>query len=110
MSRSPPTTEAKARLARLRFKQQTTKRARIDLLLQPLIAAALKGPFVRHLAVNERAGLIQFRFAGRRVQYWVGTRKLLVSNAIASTVYIDYQPDQLVRDVAVTNPNCAFNL
>ena len=80
------------------------------MMMPTLMAAAIKGPFVRRLTCNSKTGCIQFRYAGRSVQYWVGAKKLLVKNAVGCTVYNDYTADQFAREVTATNPNNGFKL
>ena len=107
---SPMTPEARQRLNRRRFREQSYKRQRIDMLIPTLLAAAIKGPFVRHLTCNNKSGCIQFRYAGRHVQYWIGVKKLLVKSNNSCTVYNDYTADQFARDVIAANPNHSFKL
>jgi len=102
--------QARERLDAFRWSMKAERKHRIDTSFDWLVETAADNPHVRDLKHNRNTGMLQFRYSGRRVQYWIGKQVLVVMNAIGRTVYTEYISNHLYRDLRDRNPNEVFKV
>ena len=93
-----------------RLARQQKRAARIAAYMTYLADMVSQCSHARDMRMHLSNGCLSFRYSGRSVQYWVGTETLVIKNAVSSTVYKDFPPNDLVAMLQDNNPNNAFKV
>ncbi len=106
------TPSVRYKLDNLRTQQQTAKRERIGKYLVPFADLALECPHARGVKYDTKTGMLAFKYADRRVTYWLGAEKLMVFGISSNTytVYNDFTADDFHTAIAYGNPDTTFKL
>ena len=106
------TPSVRYKLDNLRTNRQITKRMRIDEHLVPLVELIAGSQYARRTKVDSKTGLLAFKYADRRVMYWIGAEKLMIFGIGVNTytVYDNFTADDFRTAMLANDPTTSFKL
>lgn len=104
MSSKTVTSSVRYKLDNLRTNKQSERRTRIHVHLIPLAEMVMENNNSTNIKYDTKSGMLTFKYKGRRVVYWVGAEKMIVSSRGIYTLYDSFTVDDFVLALMRDDP------